>query len=838
MGSKSTIVMWDGSELVSEIQAQQSTKVILFSETAPVEKSKGDADNDEEDIIGITIRIDLSGINVSVIDNVSDFEPGREILLLTTEGWHASFSQSREGFHEMELRLKSTQVDNFIFNAEHPVLIFCPSNEDIPFLHISAVRSMQEHSGTLVLSYIALRILDIDVCLDRKTAEKVAQFLHPLRKARDEQNDINWTSTLTSKMRTRYSNPSRLPRAPRDVHTHTANSGRVYLEKLHLHPLRLSLTFTQEGLEWNPVTEGLMVFQLIRGMASIADAPLIFTSFIVSHAFESPETLFGIILAHYSSQLSSQILTILGSLVIFSAPADILSNVGTGVRDFFYEPINGLVHGPAEFIEGLESGTSSLVRGLAAGLVRGATTVTELVSHNLANLTDDVFIDERNVFQKKFMHALKSDEARRTIQDSLAVAGTCLAIGFRSGANGIFEQPSIYASRHGTAGLVKGVGKAFVGALVKPVVGVGDAAVVVMNHVTDTTINKLAIAKNNKRMRRALPCTSSESGSGVRLIPYDDKSARVQQIVTSGETRDDAYLGHIQTPNHTIIASDQFLWIIGEKSNGPRRIRWAEISNFGIYGNQMQIDVFSGPSSFTFEMSSLDLTDLYELLLIRMGNSSNSTDLDLSQRGTSYSNLPGIKSIQLRHVFGSVNGHLMMDANDLNDETKFINGSYTRVNRTGSFMPNFFQRLDQEAWLLISCVRQMFTGLYSRRCISAGMINGTGDIIQVVSIKLTQGGSPCYTIPSIEYDKNQGVLYPGGAIIFFGWGAVPSLLQPGKVLMHIETNVFVSDLSDSLSQSTSLQVLPTWQVDFLEKSYDESEWWAKYWMLVQKKKTG
>ena len=87
MGSKSTIVMWDGSELVSEIQAEQSTKVILFSETAPVEKSKGDADNDEEDIIGITIRIDLSGINVSVIDNVSDFEPGREILLLTTEGW-------------------------------------------------------------------------------------------------------------------------------------------------------------------------------------------------------------------------------------------------------------------------------------------------------------------------------------------------------------------------------------------------------------------------------------------------------------------------------------------------------------------------------------------------------------------------------------------------------------------------------------------------------------------------------------------------------------------------------------------------------------------------------
>ena len=28
------------------------------------------------------------------------------------------------------------------------------------------------------------------------------------------------------------------------------------------------------------------------------------------------------------------------------------ANVGTGVRDFFYEPINGAVHGPRQFIEG------------------------------------------------------------------------------------------------------------------------------------------------------------------------------------------------------------------------------------------------------------------------------------------------------------------------------------------------------------------------------------------------------------------------------------------------------------------------------------------------------
>ena len=37
-----------------------------------------------------------------------------------------------------------------------------------------------------------------------------------------------------------------------------------------------------------------------------------------------------------------------------------------------YEPIQGLVKGPAEFLEGIESGTASLARGVITGRVRGA----------------------------------------------------------------------------------------------------------------------------------------------------------------------------------------------------------------------------------------------------------------------------------------------------------------------------------------------------------------------------------------------------------------------------------------------------------------------------------
>jgi hypothetical protein len=58
----------------------------------------------------------------------------------------------------------------------------------------------------------------------------------------------------------------------------------------------------------------------------------VFTSFVVGHVFESPQALFRVISTHYSSQLTKQVFGILGSLAIFGAPADFISNVGTSLK--------------------------------------------------------------------------------------------------------------------------------------------------------------------------------------------------------------------------------------------------------------------------------------------------------------------------------------------------------------------------------------------------------------------------------------------------------------------------------------------------------------------------
>jgi Vacuolar-sorting-associated 13 protein C-terminal len=291
---------------------------------------------------------------------------------------------------------------------------------------------------------------------------------------------------------------------------------------------------------------------------------------------------------------------------------------GNGVKDFLYEPLQGAVIGPREFLEGLEVGTQSLARGVFVGVVRGAANVTDAVNSNLAGLTaDENFIDERKAHQRRLTDAMSRGASTRTFQDSLNLAYASVARGLKSGALGIVEQPAIYASKHGPIGFLKGIGKAIVGVVVKPVVGLGDGAVVVMNHMSDMTSKKQLFPKIPKRLRRALPSRSAFNPSAVYLEPYDEGAAKAQDIVTGSESVDDVYLGHVNIASHLFIASERSLWAIDRRSREPWCVSWEEVSHYSLLGNGVKVVVFSqtGLKTYYFQVeNSTLLTKFHQLL--------------------------------------------------------------------------------------------------------------------------------------------------------------------------------------------------------------------------------
>jgi len=497
--------------------------------------------------------------------------------------------------------------------------------------------------------------------------------------------------------------------------------------------------------------------------------------------------------------------------------------------------------GPAEFLEGLEIGTKNLARGLFVGVVRGAANVTEVVNSNLADLTaDEEYIDERKAHQRLLIDAISRGDAVRSIDESLHFACGSITRGLKSGAMGIFEQPAHYASKHGPVGFVKGVGIALVGAVVKPVVGVGDAVVTVMNHVYDATKEKQNIFKVPKRLRRALR-VSVDKPHRVLLVPYDERSSQAQKIVTGGEILNDVYLGHVLTQKHLIIISDQCFWAIDLTTREPWCISWEEISHFTMENETIRIAAFSelGLKSFIFRINasgagSKELFQLLSMQLKKMVNiTSNFAELDNIVDYVNKLSITGIKAKQVNYVFGSNNVTKKYPDLCVRDALELIEKCFDHVKELGSNSTQFFKSIDNEAWKLVDMWIQIH-GLSSRRCVVLGIINATGGNLQIKSSKLIEGGSPCYSMPTREFDHVENVLHAGGAIIFFGWGIEPSLTRTGGVFMNIETNAFVGNFLDFKSNLTSITSKVGFDVGFLEKSYDSSGWWAKFWLIVRK----
>jgi SHR-binding domain of vacuolar-sorting associated protein 13 len=233
MGSFSVLTLPGGPQVRCQLRAEHSTKVIEFVEigvsgrpTEPLVGTKaldalrqqglhfqemlesevrvhGDKEDstDDDETVTFSLRMDLPALSISVVDNVDPKVIGREILLAQFERLFLAFSQTREGYHEFEARLMSFQCDNHIQKSIHPVLvstfvlpnvssivpapvltahqIFCPRvDEGEPLLHMSAVRRLQLNSSTFVFLYAAIRLLEVEIYLDRRS---VARQVHHFR---------------------------------------------------------------------------------------------------------------------------------------------------------------------------------------------------------------------------------------------------------------------------------------------------------------------------------------------------------------------------------------------------------------------------------------------------------------------------------------------------------------------------------------------------------------------------------------------------------------------------------------------------------------------------------
>lgn len=212
--------------------------------------------------------------------------------------------------------------------------------------------------------YFALRVLPVAIEIDSATLEIIADdLLKSLNVvSRDEAlatySPHKWIQEFNTKLLS-------LEQRRQLVDVYFSQKGaqeqKMFLENFILHPMRVQLSFQKTRFPRDRETN---LTDFITAFASVDRMDIKLSSFIVENAMESAATLKSRIVAKLGQDIQSQIAKIAGSLSIIGSPAGFVRNVGNGVEAFFYEPAQGLVQGPQDFVIGIGKGTSSLVSGV------------------------------------------------------------------------------------------------------------------------------------------------------------------------------------------------------------------------------------------------------------------------------------------------------------------------------------------------------------------------------------------------------------------------------------------------------------------------------------------
>ncbi|XP_078141113.1 intermembrane lipid transfer protein VPS13A isoform X2 [Centroberyx gerrardi] len=251
-------------------------------------------------------------------------------------------------------------------------------------------------------------------------------------------------------------------------------------EYFHISPIKLHLSLSlstggEDGLkekrdkELIPVQSlNLLLKSIGATLTDVQDVVFKLAFFELTFQFCTTQQLQWEVVRHYSKQAIKQMYVLVLGLDVLGNPFGLIRGLSEGVEAFFYEPYQGAIQGPEEFVEGMALGVKALVGGAVGGIAGAASRITGAMAKGVAAIT----MDEE--YQQKRREAMNKQPSG--LREGLTRGGKGLVSGFVSGITGIVTKPIKGAQKEGAAGFFKGVGKGLVGAVARPTGGIIDMA--------------------------------------------------------------------------------------------------------------------------------------------------------------------------------------------------------------------------------------------------------------------------------------------------------------------------------------------------------------------------
>jgi len=295
-------------------------------------------------------------------------------------------------------------------------------------------------------------------------------------------------------------------------------------------------------------------------LANLDNAEISLNALELQHPFCTREVLGQKISRHYYMQAIRGLYSMVGAADFLGSPVSLINNLGNGFFDFFYEPVQGLLISPQGFGSGLARGTTSLVKRSVFGIFNTASKISGSLGKGVATLSmDDSYIRQRE---------MSGREKATYVGEGIALGARDLGTSVYKGLTGVMREPLIGA-QEGVGGFMKGVGKGFLGAAVKPIVGLFDFT----RRTTQAISHTARMFESNTNLRFRPP---RYFGPDKILQPYSTEKSYGQTLLyhlESGKFKSEWYLFHFIIGKKILLVSNKQVMLI--TSNFSRK--WSHL---------------------------------------------------------------------------------------------------------------------------------------------------------------------------------------------------------------------------------------------------------------------
>jgi hypothetical protein len=292
----------------------------------------------------------------------------------------------------------------------------------------------------------------------------------------------------------------------------------IHFTVLHLHPIDVVMTFRPSSRFSTTALEQ----SYLTVIAQLNSARICLNALIVENAFGSAVLLLDVAYKHYMQGMWRQISIAIGNSDSYEGSVGLITNIGTGVVDVFYEPIAGLLgEKDGSFLNGLSRGASSLASRTVGGTSAFASQLTGTLGKGMSLLTLD----------SEFQHirTIRRLNKAKNISEGIVEGTRDLGKNIVDGVVGVVTEPYKGWESGGAMGLGLGFAKGILGIAFKPAIGVLDLASRATEGIRNTAFSDTFYDASSENMlgRFRVPRTFGANGE---IIPFNAAAAAAQYV--------------------------------------------------------------------------------------------------------------------------------------------------------------------------------------------------------------------------------------------------------------------------------------------------------------------